>query len=497
MRDRIILILKFLVLVLGIGILIYIKECLPIISGYGAKVACSGVFVAGRNPERVIREDLSRFPLNLGTYTVDKTDSSVTGSVWGMATRKAIYRSGLGATLVSGMTEESLREQRIERVNPPAVNPDTMDWPMGDRVGGSGRDGERLGAVPGTDPLGGGPGMAGGVAMERDTVVDRGQEMGGGPAMDRGHKMGGGPGIDTAALRVAVGKAFGEGSGETGTRAVIVVYHGRIVAERYAPGFDRRTRLAGWSMTKGITNALIGILVGQGRLNIYQPAPVDGWQDDQRSRITMADLMHMNSGLRWWEFYGGPSDATRMLFKEKDMGEYAMKSELRHPAGQVFNYSSGTANILSSLIRKTVGEQDYYRFPYEQLFYRTGMYSAVLEPDAGGTYVGSSYCYATARDWARLGVLYLQDGIWNGKRILPEGWVDYTQTGESYGALWWLNKRMRHPGIPVDCYSCEGYEGQYIWVIPSKDLVLVRLAMEHGRRLKPDEFVPDVIGALR
>ena len=130
MRDRIILILKFLVLVLGIGILIYIKECLPIISGYGAKVACSGVFVAGRNPERVIREDLSRFPLNLGTYTVDKTDSSVTGSVWGMATRKAIYRSGLGATLVSGMTEESLREQRIERVNPPAVNPDTMDWPQ-------------------------------------------------------------------------------------------------------------------------------------------------------------------------------------------------------------------------------------------------------------------------------------------------------------------------------------------------------------------------------
>lgn len=471
MRDRIILILKFLVLVFGIGILIYIKECLPIISGYGAKVACSGVFVAGRNSEKVIAEDLSHFPLNLGTYTVDKTDSSVTGSVWGMATRKAIYRYGLGATLVSGMTEESLREQRIERVSPPAVNSDTMDWPMGDRVGGSGRGGEKLGAVPGTDPLGGGPGM------------------------DR--KMEGGPAIDTAALGVAVGKAFGEGAGETGTRAVIVVYHGRIVAERYAPGFDRRTRLAGWSMTKGITNALIGILVGQGRLNIYQPAPVDGWQDDQRSRITMADLLHMNSGLRWWEFYGGPSDATRMLFREKDMGEYAMKSELRHPSGQVFNYSSGTANILSSLIRKTVGEQEYYRFPYEQLFYRTGMYSAVLEPDAGGTYVGSSYCYATARDWARLGLLYLQDGIWNGKRILPEGWVNYTLTGESYGALWWLNKSMRHPAIPVDCYSCEGYEGQYIWVIPSKDLVLVRLAMEHGRRLKPDKFVPDVIGALK
>jgi hypothetical protein len=149
-----------------------------------------------------------------------------------------------------------------------------------------------------------------------------------------------------------------------------------------------------------------------------------------------------------------------------------------------------------------VTDSDYYRFPYEQLFYKIGMYSAILEPDAGGTFVGSSYCYATARDWARFGLLYLQDGVWNGQRILPKGWVDFTRrgdsaTGNSYGALWWLNEGLRHPKLPADCYSCEGYEGQYIWVIPSKDLVVVRMACEHGRKLDPDTFVPAVMGVLR
>jgi hypothetical protein len=438
MRDRIFLVLKFLLLVVGIGILVLIRESLPIISGYGAKALCSGVFVAGRNPEQVIKNDLSGFPLNLGTYTVDRADSSVTGKVWGMAVRKATYRYGLGATLVSGMTEEELREQRMGRAAPPAVDPDSMDWPLGDE------------------------------------------------------------GVDTAALREAVGMAFGDhGIKGTGTRAVVVVHDGRIVAERYAQGFDRHTRLTGWSMTKGITNALIGILVGQGRLNVAEHAPVDIWQEDARSKITIDNLLRMNSGLEWWEFYGGPSDATRMLYKEKDMGEYAMRSKQGHQPGEGFHYSSGTVNILSSIIRRTVGDSGYYRFPYEQLFYRIGMYSAVLEPDAGGTFVGSSYCYATARDWARFGLLYLQDGVWNGQRVLPAGWVEFTRRGEEYGALWWLNRNGRHPHIPRDCYGCEGYEGQYIWVIPSKGLVVVRMALEDGRKLDPDDFVPRVVAAMK
>jgi len=438
MRVPLRLFIRCLSLVLAVVFLIFIWKSLPIISGYAAKVVASGVFVAGRPAKDVVKEDLVSFPANLASCSVDSGDSSVTASVWGLARRKAIYRRGLGATLVNGMSEAALKGQQPVLASPPAVDQDTVDWPMGDR---------------------------------------------------------GGAGVGVAGMSGAMGLAFGAPE-STGTRAVIVIYHGKIAAERYAPGFDRHTRLAGWSMTKGVTSAMAGILAGQHRLDVGGAAPVEQWKTDDRSRIRVEDLLHMKSGLSWWELYAGPAAATRMLFEEKDMGGYAERSVLRHPPGKVFNYSSGTANILSSVIRDRIGA-GYYRWPYEQLFYRIGMYSAVLEPDAGGTFVGSSYCYATARDWARFGLLYLRDGVWNGQRILPEGWVDYTRTGSEYGAMWWLNADgRRFPGVPRDCYSCEGYEGQYIWVIPSRDLVVVRLAMEHGPRLNGAAFLKSILSAL-
>ncbi|WP_331575394.1 serine hydrolase [Puia sp.] len=439
-----------MLLVFLIGILVFIWEGLPVITGYAAKVVCSGVFVAGRSSNQVLRQDLASFPENLASCSIDMQDSSVTASVLGLASRKAIFRWKLGATLVSGdVSEEALREQHIPRWAAPVINPDTVNWPMGDRM-----------------------------------PVD-----------------GGVSGVDTVKLHTALGLAFGEGGAPvTGTRAVLIVYRGRLIAEQYAPGFDRHTRLTGWSMTKGITNALAGILVGEHRLSVDAPAPVEEWAQDSRKAVTLAELLHMNSGLRWWEFYAGPSDATRMLFKESDMGGYATRSSLRNPPGKVFNYSSGTANILSSIIRKAAGSEEYYHFPYQRLFEPIGMYSAVMELDGAGTFVGSSYCYATARDWARFGLLYLNDGMWDGQRVLPAGWVRWTMTGASYGALWWLNHgpagKRRHPDLPEDCVSCEGYEGQYIWVVPSKDLVVVRLACEHGSKLNPDTFVPEVLRAL-
>jgi CubicO group peptidase (beta-lactamase class C family) len=476
MRERVQLVLKFLFIAFLIALIIFVWEALPIISGYAAKVVCSGVFLAGRPQEQVLREDVGAFPMNLASCSVDMQDSSVTASVFGLAGRKAVYRWGLGATLVNGVSEEVIKEQHVLRALAPAVNPDTIDWPMGDRLSV---------AAP-----------AGQMGM-RMTGAMFGQDA----ALRMGDSGNGGGMIDTAKLSTALGLAFGDGHApQTGTRAVVVVYRGQVVAERYAPGFDRHTRLAGWSMTKGIVNALIGILVREGRINTGAPAPVEGWKKDDRRQITVADLMHMNSGLRWWEFYGGPSDATAMLFKEQDMGGYAARSPLQHPPGKVFNYSSGSANILSGIIRNVLGDETYYRWPYEQLFEKVGMYSAILEPDAGGTYVGSSYCYATARDWARFGLLYLNDGICNGQRLFPEGWVKWTTQGSSYGALWWLNRGdgegRRDVRLPEDCFSCEGYEGQYIWVIPSKDLVVVRLAMEHGTRLSGGTFMGEVLRAL-
>ena len=294
------------------------------------------------------------------------------------------------------------------------------------------------------------------------------------------------------------------------TRAIVVVYDGQIIAEKYAPGFNMHSPHTGWSMTKSITNALIGILVGQKKLDVNAPTGLDEWKGDDRRTITIDQLMHANSGLKWSEVYTGPSDVTNMLYKEGDMSAAAMKAPLKQTPGTYFNYSSGTSNILSRIIRRTVSPEDYYQFPYKELFHKIGMYSAIMEPDAGGTFVGSSYCFATARDWARFGLLYLNDGVFNGDRILPENWVGYTVSpskgaplGE-YGAQFWLNagapgnpSNRTYRDVPTDCFFADGYEGQAVWIIPSKKLVVVKLAMQHGDKLDENAFLAGIIKSLR
>ena len=435
-------ILRYLLFTLLAALFVLVWKSLPILSGYGAKVLCSGIFVAERNPADVVRDDLGDFPFSLVSYTVDQEDSSVTGSILGMARKKALFRRGLGSVLVNGISGQELKSQRVRLSAPPSMNQDTIDWPQGNRI--------------------------------TDTFRD---------------------GVDAQKVQSAMDEVFREGkSHKIDTRAVVILYHGQIIGEQYAAGFSVNTPQLGWSMTKSIINALLGILVKQGKLDIRAPAPVEAWKNDERRTITQANLMNMRSGLRWWEFYTGPSPCTDMLFKEKNMGEFAMESSLSNQPGTQYKYSSGTVNILSAIVRKTIGDADYYRFPYEQLFYKIGMLHTVLETDAGGTFVGSSYCYATPRDWARFGLLYMNDGVWNGERILPEGWVAFTRTGEGYGALWWLKK---YPHVPADCFSCEGFGGQHVWVIPSRKLVIVRLALEHGDRMDADRFLGEVLAAVR
>jgi CubicO group peptidase (beta-lactamase class C family) len=265
----------------------------------------------------------------------------------------------------------------------------------------------------------------------------------------------------------------------------------------------------GWSMTKSITNAITGILTQDGRMKVFDPAPVPEWQNDDRKKITLHNLLQASSGLKWEEFYSGPSPATKMLFKKKDMGVFAAECPQEFEPNTVFEYSSGTTNLISRLIRNAIGDDDYYKFYYRELFEKIGMRSIVIEPDAGGTYVGSSYAWATARDWARFGLLYLNDGVFNGKRILPEGWVAYTTThattakrGE-YGAQWWLNageinnySNRTYPDVPADSFQAEGYEGQFVFVVPSKRLVVVRLGLSQVNELDMNQFVSKVIQAL-
>jgi CubicO group peptidase (beta-lactamase class C family) len=293
------------------------------------------------------------------------------------------------------------------------------------------------------------------------------------------------------------------------TRAVIILFNGQLIAERYADGFTAKTRLSGWSMTKTVTGALIGILVKQGKLYIDAPAPVPEWRNisDPRHSITVTDLLQQRSGLDFEENYSKSSDATRMLFQEADMGGFTASRPLKSQPGSVFYYSSGNSNILSRIIRQTVGDSLYYCFPYQQLFYKLGMYSAVIEPDASGTLVGSSYMYATARDWARFGLLYLNDGVFNKEMILPEGWVAQSTRPAStekqgYGFQIWLNTASdtlikRYPAAPADMFYADGFESQLIFIIPSKNLVVVRLGLTQHNNFDGNKFLHDVLASIK
>jgi hypothetical protein len=293
------------------------------------------------------------------------------------------------------------------------------------------------------------------------------------------------------------------------TRAVVVVYDGQLIAEHYADGFNNKTKLAGWSMTKTVTGALIGILAGKGKLLVTTPAPVPEWQSDgdPRHYISIENLLQQRSGLDFDEVYYRKSDATKMLFQKSDMAAFTASHPLKFKPGSVFHYSSGNSNILSRIIRQTVGDSVYVCFPYNELFYKIGMYSAVLEPDPSGTFVGSSYMFASARDWARLGMLFLNDGVANNKRILPEGWVAKSTKAVSpdkrgYGYQIWLNTGIdssvkHYPSAPSDMFYADGFEGQFIFVIPSKKLVIVRLGLTPYNNFDADRFLHDVLACIK
>lgn len=449
------IILLFVIVILAYGVY-YAWYSFPLISGYAAKNVCSCVFIEGRIAQDVKKEELGDFPKSMASVIIDWKDSSVTGKVWGFAKRKAIYRKGLGCTLVNELPESVIRSQSFEIAQPISTT-DTITWPYGDRL-------------PETMPAG----------------------------------------FDKIKLNQAVDDAFTEKNSnkKVYTRAVLVVYKGQLVAEKYAEGFHINSRMLGWSMAKSIMGALIGILVKEGKLDVSASSLIPQWKDpgDPRQGITLEHLLQQTSGLNFREDYTGYSEVTNMLFNKGDMAGYAAGLSLKDQPGAVFNYSSGNSNILSQIIRNTVGEKEYPSFPYTKLFYKLGMKTALLEPDASGTYVGSSYIFASARDYARFGLLYYNDGLWNGERILPERWVQNTATTPSanklknYGYQFWLNGfdkkdngRRDYPDVPADMYYADGYGGQDIYIIPSKQLVVVRLGV---KAIDENSFLGKIVKAV-
>jgi CubicO group peptidase (beta-lactamase class C family) len=445
------------------------SKAAPIGTGYVAKYLCSSTFISGRNPEIVFQEDVA--PVNpmakIVTYQIDRTNKSVTADSFGLFGLTAIYRDGCGCSLVIDTTADQMARQKLVppdfKENRPQHSAD-LDWPAGSQ----------------------GP-------VDPSSL-----------------------GVDPLKLKAALDSAFSEPGPDKPrkTRAILVVYNGQLIAERYAPGIDKDMPLLGWSMTKTVTNALVAILVRQNRLDIMQPAPVPTWQadNDNRKKITLDQLLRMSSGLKFEEVYLPLYDATYMLYGSSDFAAYAAARPLEAQPDTKWSYSSGTANIVARIVRQAIEKEHdyYYSFIYDELFDKIGMYSAVVEPDSSGTFVGSSYTFATPRDWARFGLLYLQDGVWQDERIFPDGWVEYTTTptpkaprGE-YGAHTWLNAGSasdpddrRWPGSPRDAFAALGFQEQKVIVIPSRQLVLVRFGATSDRKAwNTDEFIKNILACL-
>ena len=447
----------FLVILLIIGIFILLSfYVFPAISGYGSKNLCSAVFLQHRNPADVIREDLSKFPISLGTFTINENDSSATGSVLGIAKRKTIYRKGVGCTMVNDFSEAEIRKQEFIIPTPNKLNSESIPWPYGDKL------------------------------------------------------------VDTTSLNINrkllqstvdnMMKASTLDGTSAHTRATIIIYDGNIIAEEYADGFNKNTVMLGWSVSKSLTAAMIGILVKKEKISVDLPAPVASWKNTKKQKITIKNLLQQTSGLDFVENYARPANVVKMLFSKGDMAAYAESLPLKYEPGTVFNYSSGNSIILSGCIRKIVGEKDYHAFPYKELFHKINAYSFLLEPDASGSFVGSSYSYATARDFARFGLLYYNNGTWNGEQILPKNWVKESVQPSSadkrkqYGYQLRLNgydekdtSKRCFPGLPNDLYFAHGYGGQDIYIIPSKKLVVVRLGLY---QMKENHFLKDIIQSI-
>lgn len=447
----------FLILFIAVGFgLYYVWYAFPIISGFGAKNACSCIFIQGRTKEDVAKKELGSFPLSLGNIEVNLKDSSVSGSVLGMAKRKAIYRNGLGCTLISDFPESIVRAQQI---NLPLKkkDKDTSQWLINKEV-------------PSTE----------------FTNINN-QKL-------------------QKALQVAFADQF-QGNAPH-TNAVLIALDDKIIAEKYAPGYSTETLFLGWSMAKSVTGALIGLLVKEGKLDISKPAPIPAWiaAQDKRKEITTEHLLQQTSGLNYVENYSSYSSATNMLFYKGNMAAYVAALPLKVQPGLLFYYSSGNSNLLSQIIRQTVGNASYHAFPYTHLFHKIGMHHTLLEPDASGTFVGSSYIHASARDYARFGLLYLNKGTWNGDTILPASWVKASVTApaanklKNYGYQFWLNgfdddepSKKAYPEAPADMFMANGYGGQRIYVIPSKRLVMVRLGLN---RFDEHLFLKSVLEAI-
>jgi CubicO group peptidase (beta-lactamase class C family) len=429
-----------------------VSQDLHVTTGLISHTLCSQTFVGGQDPEVIYAEDLKPRPglwlVNwLTAYDIDRSGEEVRATIAGGFESRAAFHDQLGCLLIRGDEPPDLSLPATNDADqPPALLPEIA-----------------------------------------------------GPSMVE---------PSDSKLREALDHAFAEPPDRQPfrhTKAVVIVRDGHVIAERYAPGYGIDTPLLGYSASKSMVNAMLGILVRKYRLSVDQPAPVAAWSDpkDPRHAITIDELERMTSGLAIDQTNSPSSPVARMLYLERDMAGYAESVGLENNPGTRWNYTDGNTLILSRIIRDAVGGHtgEVVAFARRELFDPLGMRHVTMEFDATGTPIGSTYILAPARDWARFGMLYLDDGVIGGHRILPEGWVTYSSTptlDSDYGAGFWTNRgknknalgRIRG-GMPADSFYASGLLGQRVVIIPSERLVITRF----GPAQEWDDF--DIEGLVR
>ncbi|MEJ1221928.1 serine hydrolase domain-containing protein [Sediminicola sp. 1XM1-17] len=442
-------IFKRIVLVVIVLLVVAISFNYPklnIISGYAAKNMASSVFIAHRSPNSVNENDNNVPLIKLAKTEVDSGHKTASSAVFGFMERKAVYREGLGSVLINDTYDHNNIPLRPNR----EMVKNQLPFPYGNHG-------------------------------KKDTIFSN---------------------VDYQQLAKAVNNAFLEPDIKK-TRSVLVSYKNEIIAEQYAEGFGPNTPILGWSMTKSVLATLYGILEYQGKLAVDDRVPIAAWKKDGRKNIAINHLLRMQSGLEWEEDYTRISDVTKMFFMESDMTQSQVSKKAIGKPEEIWNYSSGTSNLLSGLLQNYLEDkQAYLNFPYQSLIDKIGMHSMIIETDMANNFVGSSYAWANTRDWAKFGILYLNKGHWNGQQLFSEDWVQYITTPTSgsegiYGAHFWLNAGGIYPDVPRDLFSANGYEGQYVFVIPSKNLVVVRTGLAEDPIFNVNEFLSEIIGAIR
>ena len=399
-----------------------VRDALGVGTGLTAKLACSGHYLSGFSDEQNLRDIASYSPATETVTLRHIAPDIIETEIFGLARARARFYPGLGCTLqYPGMIDMSALQVPVRHQR-------QERWPGGEEIGPPDAEIQQL----------------------LETLLDEDARQG------------------------------------LETRALLVVQDDKIVGEAYKQGVPADTPLLGWSMAKSVTAIILGRMEALGLLDVDESSLFDAWNDDPRREISLQNLLQMSSGLEFDEPYEPGSDSTRMLFMAPSAAEVALASPLGHAPGKEFYYSSGTTNLLARLAWERLGgdSQAFLDFFATELAAPLGLGNTYLELDASGVFVGSSYVYAPARDWARLGLLLLNDGEAAGRQLLPPGWAarasapNSSENDPRYGYQFWLNAggdQLRWPGLNARAYAMTGNRGQVVMMLPQLDALIVRL----------------------